>query len=454
MSRLVSVLVLLCSLMLLVGCAERKSSKGWAAQVPKNAVRYAEQPEKPAACVPGVKPPGSTPVQPTLATPEWESKVTEATEITVWHAYRASEKKALQEVAASFHKLGSKITVTLRMVPFDAFKDKLKIVIPEGRGPDLFISAHNTIGAWAERGFIEPLNNWIQASDTKRFITSTVRSLVYRNALYGFPMAFKCVTLYYDKKKIATPPTTLDGLIAVAKKHTDGEDAYGLVYEATNLYFHAPWIHGMGGQVLDELDKPHANTAGAVAALELAARLVKTEEVTPLGVSTSMVSGYFNDGLAAMVINGPWMRGEISDDMDYGVVPLPLVSEGMPARPFLGVEALYMNRHSKNKQAAFEVMSYFTSDAAAEIRARVGQQTVANTKIWADGTHVDEIMLAFKAQMDQAVLMSSSPRLEQVWTPYNAALLAVIGGSDAAKEALATAQKRIEAGMKRAGGGE
>ena len=48
-------------------------------------------------------------------------------------------------------------------MPFDAFNDKIKIVVPEGRGPDLFIFTHDLVGAWSEMGIIEPLSNWTTA---------------------------------------------------------------------------------------------------------------------------------------------------------------------------------------------------------------------------------------------------------------------------------------------------
>jgi len=444
-------LALLTALLVLTGCGERKSSTGWAAQVPEGALRFVEQQVEAPKVTPPVEPqPDAAEAQPE---PEPVSKVTEPTTITLWHAYRATERKALEQVVEAFHALKTPITVKLRVVPFDAFNDKIKVVVPEDRGPDVFIFAHDLAGAWSEMGFLEPLNAWTRPEHMAKFIPDTVKAMVYRNALYGLPMNFKCVALFYNKALVKTPPATVEAMIAEAKRHTDAEeDKFGLVYESTNLYFHAPWVHGFGGTVLDGDDKVYADNEAAVAALDFARSLIRTHEVTPSGINTSMVSGYFNDGLAAMVINGPWMRGEL-EGIDYGVTLLPAVKEGQPARPFLGVEAIYMNKRSPSKQAAFEVMRFLTSDAAAAIRVRVGQQTVANKAIW-DGELVDDVMRAFRAQSKQAVVMSSSPRMQQVWTPYNGALLSVIAGEARPAAALGKAQRQIEADMARAGGGQ
>ena len=434
---------LLISLVLL-GCNERRAgTTGWAAEVPANAVRFVKQAgpvaEKPA---PVAAPP--TPKKPV-------SKVTEPTTITLWHAYRAAELEALKQSIAAFDKLGTKITVQLRAVPYDAFNDKIKVVVPEDRGPDLFIFAHDLVGAWAEMELIEPLSSWTDVHDTDAFMPETVGALVYRNALYGLPLDFKCVALYYNKKLVPEPPKTLDALIETAKKLSDGVSKYGLSYEVTNLYFHALWVHGFGGEVLDKDGKAHADSPEAKQAIELARDLVQKHKVTSREHTTAMLSGYFNEGSAAMVLSGPWMRGEI-EGVDYGVAPLPELAPGKPARPFLGVEAVYMNRRGKHKDAAMEVMRFLVSDAQAKIRFDVGKQPVANRAVWVGQT--DPIMAAFKTQAATSVVMSSNPKMQQVWTPYNNALLAVVAGTTDPAAALAEAQAKITEAIAQSGGGQ
>jgi arabinogalactan oligomer/maltooligosaccharide transport system substrate-binding protein len=448
-------------LLLSQGCLEQRSNQpaGWAAEVPAGSVRYLKQvhqAQEQNSDPTSLSSKDGKQVRPSgRAAPEGEFKlrVTEPAIITLWHAYRSKEKAALKQIMKRFAALNSPIKVKLQGVPFDAFNDKIKIVLPKGRGPDLFIFAHDVLGAWSEMGFLEPLNQWTSPELALDFIPKTINALVYKNALYGLPLAFKCVALYYNKALISAPPTTADELIRLAKQHTDGRDKFGLVYEAANLYFHAPWVHGFGGITLDEFDKAHLDGEGSVAALTFAQTLVKTHRVTPQSVTTAMVSGYFNDGSAAMVINGPWMRGEI-EGVDYGVAPLPKMPGGRPAQPFLTVEAVFMNRHSKQKPAAAEVMRFLVSNANARIRFEQGQQPVANIQVWKQASDTaDANMLAFRRQADVAVVMPSSPRMQQIWTPANRALLSVIAGDEKPLVALKKAQRKAVRDMKRAGGG-
>ena len=44
-----------------------------------------------------------------------------------------------------------------------------------------------------------------------------------------------------------------------------------------------------------------------------------------------------------MVLSGPWLVPEIAAGVPYAIAPLPKVSQsGLPARPFLTVEAVYV----------------------------------------------------------------------------------------------------------------
>jgi len=467
------------SMLLFTACGERRSSAtaGWASEVPSDAVRFIKQEHLAnTAATPTQKPdktssdkknsseentnakkgPNSSDtavVENAPEEPKWVSKITEPTTITLWHSYRATERTALKAVIDEFHALGTPIKVKVRAVPFDAFNDKIKIVVPEGRGPDLFIFAHDLVGAWSEMGIIEPLSNWTTAVDLKPFLPSTVKALVYRNALYGLPLAFKCVALFYNKDLVSEPPTTFKELLTTAKSLTT-KDRFGLVYEAANLYFHAPWLHAYGGAVLDEKDDPVLNSEANLKAAALASALVREHEVTPMSVNTGMVSGYFNDGKAAMVINGPWMRGELAPTLKYGVAPLPSV-EGNTAQPYLGVEAVYMNKQSRKKQAAMEVMRWLVSKASARVRFTVGKQPVANTAVWDDPKIArDEPMDGFLAQSKAAIPMPSSPRMQQIWTPYNSALLAIISGGRTPKKEFKVAQRQAAKSIRRSKGGK
>lgn len=369
----------------------------------------------------------------------------EPIEVILWHSYREREKAALEQAVEAFHRDREDIRVRLLNVPYDAFVDKVTIATPRGQGPDLFIFAHNLIGEWVDREHIlEPITQRVPPEVLKRFLPDTVRALVYRGSLYGLPLAFKSLALFHDPDLVPRAPETLEDLSEAARKGTDAASGrFGLVYEASLLYFTAPFIHGFGGEVLDATARPRVAEAPVAEALRFVRGLVRAG-VVPKGVNSAMVTSLFNEGKAAMVISGPWFLGEIADGKRYAVSLLPAARPGQRLKPFLGSEALFLSAFSKHKDEALQVMLALTSDEAAATRWKVGRQTVANEAVYARQEVIaDPVVSVFRAQAQNTVLMPSVPEMQVVWSSMDTAINQVVFGDVEPDKALADAQKKI-----------
>lgn len=371
--------------------------------------------------------------------------------VVLWHAYRAEEKRALEQIVKQYNDNHKTTQIRLLAIPYDAYVDKINAAIPRGHGPDLFIFAHDRIGDWAKNNIIEKITFWVDETLLQRFIPKTVQMLVYEEALYGLPLAFKSLALFYNKKLLPKPPTNTQDMLTLAQRLTDRKaQKFGLAYEATDLYRHVAWIHGFGGYVLQGNKLGIAEPA-SVKALDFAKDLALKYKVLPDEPSSQLISFLFNKGQAAMVINGPWFRGEIESHIDYGVVPLPVVSNtGKPAAPYLTSEAVMLNQRSSQKKLAFEVMKYLTSDVAARIRMTVGKQSVANAVLYQEAfAKNDPIIQAFYQQMLTAVPTPNTPEMRLVWSPVVIALNKVFRGQGTALDALKEALTEIQQYMKR-----
>ena len=383
-----------------------------------------------------------TPAPDKAAEPAKAEAPLEKSTVVLWHAYRAEEQRALEQLVEEYNRQGGPVTIEAIPVPYDAFVDKIAVTIPRGNGPDLFIFAHNMIGDWVASGLIEPVNQWAPADLLGRFIPDTVKALVYKKSLYGLPLAFKSLVLFYNKALVPEPPKTLEDLITVAKANTGGEK-WGLAYEASKLYVHATLLYAKGGAVFDDDGKPALDSDASIAAAELARSLVKEHGIVPSGMTSFMVTSLFNEGKAALAINGPWFRGEIDPSVSYGVALLPTVA-GSPMRPFLGSEALFVSAKSTHKREAFDVAKFLTSDEAALVRATVGKQPVANKATYEDPTvKADPAMPVFFEQSKAAVIMPSTPEMQVVWSTYDNALNKVIFGDGDARATFGDAQRKV-----------
>ena len=360
-------------------------------------------------------------------------------ELTLWHAYRGEEKAAVDALIDRYNTAHPEIHVNPLAVPYDAYHSKLEAAAPRGNGPDLFIGAHERIGGWVAAGLIAPV-----PLDAPLYHPATVAALTWEGQTWGVPLAWKCVALFYNKSMMEAPPATTDDLswMLIAFRENN---LYGLVYEAATPYYHAAWMHGFGGGVFKDvpgadpvvaLDQP-----GNAASMEYIHSLIERDMI-PDEATSALVTQLFNDGKAAMVINGPWFLGEVAKNIDVGVAPLPVVSAtGKPAAPFLTVEGALVSAYAAHPKEALDLAKWLASPEAAVTRATVGRQGVATLAALDDpAVLADPVLSAFRKQLDATVPMSNRPEMTSTWEPMARALRRVLRGSATAEDSVRQAQ--------------
>ena len=372
----------------------------------------------------------------------------ERPKIVLWHAYRGSERQALEQLVTERNQ-DTKVpyTIELLSIPYDALVDKITAAVPRGRGPDIFIFAHDTMGDWAEAGILLPLEGKVEPTFLKHFFPQTVEPLLYRQQLYALPLAFKSTALVYRTDLIKTPPTTTDEMITLAKANTNAETGkYGLVYENALFYFHATWLFGFGGSIFNSEGRVDVNTAPIAQSLKFAARLALTEKVVPQEVNGSLVTALLQQGQAAMAITGPWVLADLEANVPIAVVPLPMISGTQNrARPFMTSEAVYVNAKGTRIPLAVDAAQWLADEHSALVRLKVGRQPVAYESAWESLPRADAPALhAFKDQLKDTFPTPNTPAMKSVWSPMDNALNLVLHGSATPEEALKEAQGKLE----------
>ena len=371
-----------------------------------------------------------------------------AADLVLWHAYRAEEKAALEKVVQQYNAQAKGPKVTTLAVPYDAFADKISAAVPRGKGPDIFIYAQDRLGGWIEAGkTVEPIDFFLDDATKGAFIPTTLQAMTYRGSVYGLPLNYKVITLVYNKKLVPQPPKTTAELVTLAKKIGDKQAGrFGLVYSYADFYYHAALMNGFGGMVFDKAGQPVMDNPANVKALELLLRWIDKDQILPKEPSTALVTALFNEGKAGMVFSGPWFLGEIAKGVDYGLAPLPTVSEagGQPMRPWMTVEGVYVTAPSAQKDAAFEFVKFLTGTQAGKVMALEGRQSPANKAVYDDAdVGKDPVLKAFRDQVNVAVPMPNVPEMTMVWSPATTALNTVVRKAATPKVALERAQKAI-----------
>ncbi len=350
-------------------------------------------------------------------------------DVTVWHAYRGEERAAIEELAAEFGEAEGH-TVKTVAVPFGAFDSKLETAVPRGNGPDLFLAGHASLGKWTDMGLIEP---WPATLDGH--LPATRAAVTVGDQAWGVPLAFKSIVLLYDPSVVTEVPTTTDELVAQAKELTvDGR--YGLAYQAAEPYFHAAWVHGFGGSLLDDDGKAQLDTVPQQRALAFARRLAHDEGIAPKQPTSELIGRLYSEGKAAFVISGPWFVADI--DRPIAAAPLPVISEtGKPAAPYLTVDAAFVATQAQEPEAARAFATFLAEERGARVRTDVGKQAVS----WSATKTDDPLLRTLAAQAEHAIPIPTDPQIQVAFESQARALRDVLRGAVSPEAAAAGAQE-------------
>ena len=365
-----------------------------------------------------------------------------ANELVVWHAYRGAEKAAFEKVIGMFEKSpGAKgMRVSTLAIPYDAYADKISAAVPRGKGPDLFIYAQDRLGGWIEAGkTVEPIDFFIDKPTRERLLPGMLDAMTYKGGVYGLPINYKSPTLIYNKDLVKTPPKTTDEMVKLAKTLTNAQSGrYGLAYWYTNFYFHSAVMNAFGGAVFDKDGKLTVDSPATVASLNQMMTWYKKDGIMPTEPSEALIASMFNEGKAAMVINGPWFVGDIDKKINVGFAVLPVIDAAKkPMRPWLTIEGAYVAASSGKKEAAYELAKYLTSEEAGLVLAVEGRQLHTNKAVYSNPkVSGDPVLKAFRDQLDNAEPMPNRPEMTMVWSPATTAMNKIVKGNATVEAAL------------------
>jgi arabinogalactan oligomer/maltooligosaccharide transport system permease protein len=367
--------------------------------------------------------------------------------IALWHAYRGDEETALIELVHTYEREHPGVHIDLLPIPFDAYASKLRSAIPYGQGPDLFIEAHERLGSYLRDQLVVPLTGDASAAlpneDVALYDAVSVRAITLNGSRYAVPLANKCLALYVNDALLPHVPDTLEEILATKKSLAPG--VYALAYDTTSAFFHAPFLHAFGGEMIDA--EGHFAFVGEKAekSLDFVRDLVRSHQV-PEEPSGALIKELFVSNRAATVISGPWFASDLKSDVKYSVHPLPrLAATNAMLEPFLTVEGVFVTPDGAHKNAALKFARWIGGEESAQVRAIVGHQVVARTSVWSDPrVAADRNLRAFHDAVAHSIPMPTSAAMRVAWVPANQAILKVLRGEADAHDALIEAQHRFE----------
>jgi len=379
--------------------------------------------------------------------------------LKVWTVYKPemSAYQALSGIIKEFEEVEG-ITVELVSIPDQTDMDtKMQMAAPAGMGPDVIATMpHDIIGKWANQGL---LMSFEDGEAFEAFFDSTKQAVTYGRKMYGYPLSVESVGLVYNKAFVDEAPETFDDVIAIIQKYED-TDVYGLVFPAAEPYHMYGILKGFGGYIFgwknneyDVYDIGMGNE-GSVQAISFLKSFFEKgyfpnamrDRSSQHGFST----GTFEEGKAALQINGPWVTTNLESlGIDYGVSVIPMLPNGEYPQPFLGVQFVGVSDYSNQKEAAVKLAEFITSkdnmvDYALETQLTPTRKDVLES----EAVQSDVMISAWARQAELGNPMPNIPEMSSVWSAWSDALQIIYSDKapleETLKELSETIKEKIE----------
>jgi arabinogalactan oligomer/maltooligosaccharide transport system substrate-binding protein len=321
-----------------------------------------------------------------------------------------------------------------------------------GKGPDLVMGAHDWIGNLVQNGAIDPL----QLTDDTRtaFNELAIKGVTYNGQVYGIPYAIENVVLFRNTDLAPEAPKTMEELVAKGKELK----ASGKVSEIMALpvgpngdpYHMYPIYTSAGGYLFGKGPEGDYNPKdlgvgklGAVRAFEKIQELgEKGEGALKRSISPDNVNSIFTSKKTAFMLSGPWQIPDIKKSgVKYAISPIPSFQGGDEARPFVGVQAMYVASRGRFKSLAQEfATNYFIQPQVAMALYKADQRPPPLKAAFEEVIKNDPDMAKILDAGKNGDIMPAIPEMATVWDPLGKAQSAVIGGAPPGSTAAAAAK--------------
>jgi multiple sugar transport system substrate-binding protein len=307
-------------------------------------------------------------------------------DLAFWNGLTGGEGPYIQELVQEFNSQSKNIKVSMNIVEWDTFYQKVPSAVNTGEGPDVGIMHHDQLGTNAARGVIIPLDDVANALRLKEadFAPAVWNAGSYNNQRYGISLDIHPLGFYYNKGTMEkagldpnNPPQTRDDYEAALEemKGAGIEGHWISPFEFTGALSFMVLLWQFGGDLYNEdTTKATFNSEAGVEALEWMVSLIK-KGYSPKNVAQDAEFTAFQNGNNAFMWNGIWNINPLNDvdGLDWGVSPMPQI--GTEKATWAGSHHFaIMNKRplDENKVQASKVFINWVSQQSIEY-AKAGQ---------------------------------------------------------------------------------
>jgi multiple sugar transport system substrate-binding protein len=277
-----------------------------------------------------------------------------------------SSVKGIEE----FKSTNPDIRVVTEAVPWENCQDKVINLAATGRPASIAYVGSRTLKQLANADLIVPID--ISAEQQAAYQPGVLDTVAFGRKFWGMPRAFSTKAMFINVGMLkaaglsGAAPTTWDELYNMAKTVHDKLGVAGIGLAGRNfdntMHQWLNYLYTNGGSVIDnDTNIITLNSSNAVETLAFYGKLKDVAQEDPLAWERSQLIELFNDEKIAMHINGPWMRNQIKDGIDWVVAQLPVGPRGQ-AGTLMMTDSLAVFKGTGHEDLAIELGRILTTD--------------------------------------------------------------------------------------------
>ena len=173
--------------------------------------------------------------------------------LTLWHSWSGRSAQALDLLARRYEQSHPGIRINLQARPAVTLIRDYGANVADGSAPQLLLVLSRYVGELAERRQILPLDEQVDAR-LADLLPAALDGARIAGRLHGVPLSYDSLVLFYDRRKIAESPVTLEQLLTSAPPAASPDQAapqnwslaYHLAAPAT-----LPYLWAFEGAIFD-----------------------------------------------------------------------------------------------------------------------------------------------------------------------------------------------------------
>lgn len=347
--------------------------------------------------------------------------------LVFWHSWAGADADALAAMLLTLKAHYPNLQIDTLFVAYNDLPQSYAEAVQAGAGPDLILASNWWLGEMVAAEVVQPLDDLVPAAALSDYWPATLDSLRWQGKLYGLPINFELISLFYNRALLGSNPlpTTTDELLALAQANP--QQGIGLYATLYHLYWGFP---AFGAHLFDEQGQTILDQSPGAADYLTWLKQLSNVNGTFVDEDYGMLLDRFKKGEYAFLVDGPWsitdLQGALGDNL--AITSLPAGPAG-PAQPWLSADGLFINPRAtpEQQQLALVVAQAFTNAESGQILAERAHRLPANRRAQV----TDPLLQGFMQQANSAQALPMIPEMKEVWGYGGDLLLRVLAGDEA-----------------------